>query len=109
MESVKGFLTPSQYQVIYPSAYYPPPVLSHVSSHYKGKNLLFNFKNFFVKEEVIIEAAKMENWRPVNVSFWQETQQTEGAIILISLIFKPIKLQHPHKTAVVKMGPKKLF
>ena len=51
----------------------------------------------------------MENWRPVNVSFWQETQQTEGAIILIALIFKPIKLQHPHKTSVVKMGPKKLF
>ena len=82
------------YQVIYPSAYYPPPVLSHVSFHYKGKNLLFNFKNFFVKEEVIIEAAKMENWRPVNVSFWQETQQTEGAIILIALLFKSIKLQH---------------
>ena len=26
----------------------------------------------------------MENWRPVNVSFWQETQQTKGAIILIA-------------------------
>ena len=31
------------------------------------------------QEEVILEAAKMENWRPVNVSFWHKVQPSSGA------------------------------
>ena len=34
---------------------------------------------FFIQEEVILEAAKMENWRPVNVSFWHKPQPPSGA------------------------------
>ena len=34
---------------------------------------------FVFKEEVIIEAAKMENWRGINVSLWQNKQQPTTA------------------------------
>ena len=91
------------FQVIYPSAYYPPPALSHVSTNVanikqktncgelskklwiskKVWQIFHNFTPFICKEEVIIEAAKMDNWRPVNVSFWQNKQPqptTAGAI-----------------------------
>ena len=33
---------------------------------------------FVLKEEVIIEAANMENWRPVNVSFWQNFERNSS-------------------------------
>ena len=34
---------------------------------------------FVSQEEVILEAAKMENWRAVNVSFWHKPQPPSGA------------------------------
>ena len=84
-------------QVIYPSAFYPPPLLSHVSinvinilsfTNIKDEQKLWkqlgvsrsrndhDFTTFVSKEEVIIEAAKMENWRPVNISQWNKHQPT---------------------------------
>ena len=82
-------------QVIYPSAYYPPPALSHVSTnvpnlgstncdifqsfnkHPASAKIMKNVHSvttYVSQEEVILEAAKMENWRPVNVSFWHKPQ-----------------------------------
>ena len=87
-------------QVIYPSAYYPPPALSHVSTnvpnlgstncdifqsfnkHPASAKIMKNVHSvttYVSQEEVILEAAKMENWRPVNVSFWHKTQPSSGA------------------------------
>ena len=37
------------------------------------------FTVFVLKEEVIIEAAEMENWRAVNVSLWQNKAQPTTA------------------------------
>ena len=60
-------------------------IVTHFQSFNKypaGAKIMKNVHSvttYVSQEEVILEAAKMENWRPVNVSFWHKTQPSSGA------------------------------